>query len=161
MVFSDEIQKNVSEIVRDLRTKYKSYTLVGFHVRKGDITQNGNIALGYKSAGPGYINRSLEYFHSRFPDSVFVVSSDSIQWCRDNFPERYKLHFLEGNWSPVDLLVLASLDHIVTSFGTYSWWAGYWNRGITLYMDDFVVPGSPIGDQYNKTDYIYPGWVGL
>nr|KAG5689682.1 hypothetical protein BaRGS_006307 [Batillaria attramentaria]KAG5705724.1 hypothetical protein BaRGS_027383 [Batillaria attramentaria] len=112
MVFSDEIQKNVTEIVRELRAKYKSYTLVGFHVRKGDITQNGNIALGYKSAGPGYINRSLEYFHSRFPDSVFVVSSD-------------------------------------------------WNRGITLYMDDFVVPGSPIGDQYNKTDYIYPGWVGL
>lgn len=161
--FSDAIENKSSTIVRSLRKRDNS-TLVGVHVRRGDLISTYSASSGYPQVDTAFITKAMDYFLKPFPDAAFVVGSDSLSWCQQNIPRTYRLHFLEGNVAAVDLRVLSSLDHAVITFGTFSWWVGYLNRGITVYMKDFVRPHTRVGSQFslpNATDYVYPGWVPL
>ncbi|KAK7503742.1 hypothetical protein BaRGS_00004865, partial [Batillaria attramentaria] len=163
IVFSDAVHRKVNVIVNDIRRVYRRSKLIGVHVRRGDYTYKEKIDIGYRTASPEFINKSLTFFRRLFPTAVFVVASDGIDWCKKNFPSGFHVHYLDMHEAEVDLLVLASTDHIVITSGSYSWWAGYLNKGITVIMKDFIVPGTPIGDGFNPdgSDFIYPTWIPL
>lgn len=163
IVFSDEIKDKVSAIVGALRKQYNGSKLVGMHLRRGDLGSKHNFDLGYRAATPLFVQKSVVFFRQLFPDIAFVVSSDSIDWCKKHFPNGTRVHFLEKNKPVIDLAVLAAMDHTAISFGTFSWWIGYLNTGVTVYMKDFIIAGTYIGKQFNPEgkDYIYPGWVPL
>jgi len=98
---------------------------------------------------------------------LFVVCTDDDAWAR--------LHVMSASHpvvfasSPthrrpeVDLAVLASCDHVITTTGTFSWWAGYLHRpdGITVYYAGFPKPGTEIGKHFHSEDFFPPGWIGL
>ncbi|KAL8564586.1 hypothetical protein ACOMHN_032142 [Nucella lapillus] len=163
VAFNDRVRTQADRQVKELREKHKTSTLIGVHIRHGDMTSPDLQAMGYPLASPDYIQKSLSYFSDLFPNCVFVVGSDSAQWCIDNFPKRYSLSFLNNNEPAVDMLILASMDHVITSFGSFSWWIGYLNPGKTVYMKDFIRNNTIIGNAFNPEgkDYIYPGWIPL
>lgn len=161
--FSDAIKTNASVVVRGFRKQYNGSTLIGVHVRRGDFTVDKNVKLGYPTASAEFLNRSVSFFSDLYQDPVFIVASDGIDWCRQHFPNGSQVHYLANHAAAVDLTILASLDHIVITFGSYSWWAGYLNKGTTVYMKDFILPDTFVGKQFsaNGTDYVYPGWIAL
>ena len=163
ITFNDVIQQQTSLIVRHLRHLYRFRVLVGVHIRHGDMALDYNQKLGYPLASVEYIHRALDFYQQLYPRCVFVVASDSVDWCRDHFPGGFHVHYLTGNEAAVDMAILAALDHAVISFGTYSWWVGYLNQGKTVYMKDFIVPGSFVGKLFNPggKDYIVPGWIPM
>ncbi|KAK7105592.1 hypothetical protein V1264_016953 [Littorina saxatilis] len=163
LTFTDEIRNQSSHLVQELRQKHNTSTLIGVHVRRGDMASERNIKLGYPQVSPEYLNRSMAFFRSRYPDCVFVVGSNSLQWCKDNVPNGYHVHYLTGYSPAVDMSVLSSMDHTIITFGTFSWWVGFLNPGTTVYMKDFIVNGTFIGGVFHPDgrEYIYPGWVPL
>lgn len=163
ITFAEPILHSAREILKDFRRKFNGSTLIGVHVRRGDLLTEENKNLGYPTATPEYFQRSLSYFRNLFPNSVFFIASDDVGWCKDNFPAQFNVSYLTDNSPAVHLALLSTFDHIVITFGTFSWWAGYLNPGITVYMKDFIIPNTFIGNQFhpNGSDYIFPTWVPL
>lgn len=87
----------------------------------------------YHYAGICFVG--LQYFEKAFEmypkDSLFVVFSDRINWCKVNltkqFPDR-KFLFIEGNDHIEDLFLMSMMRHQIISNSTYSWWAAYLNQ---------------------------------
>jgi hypothetical protein len=61
-----------------------------------------------------------------------------------------------------DFVVLSNCDHVITSVGTFGWWAAWIANGVTTYYKWPVQPNTYVGNQYNKdfTDFFYPNWPG-
>lgn len=163
LIFNDDITKEANNVVQNIRKEHANATLIGVHIRRGDFESNRNVGLGYPMATPEFINSSTTHFLRLFTDSVFVVASENMQWCKDNFPKNLKIVFLDPHSPPVDMMILASTDHIITTFGSYSWWAGYLNKGIVAYMKDYIKPNTYVARQFDlkREDYMYPGWIPL
>ncbi|KAK7106226.1 galactoside alpha-(1,2)-fucosyltransferase 2-like [Littorina saxatilis] len=164
LTFSDAIRNESSRIVNELRRKYSSSTLVSMHLRRGDLTTERNKKLGYPLVSEAFVYRSMAYFKALYPDAVFVVGSDSPEWCQQKLSSVSHVHCLAPRSAAVDMLTLSSMAHRVMSFGTYSWWVGYLTRARTVvYMKDFLVNGTKVGSSYHPggRDYIYPGWIPL
>lgn len=161
--FSDSVVQEARNIVSDFKQKNNNFEVIGVHVRKGDFDILQNKKRGYVSASPEFIQRALGYFKERFPNASFVVASNDLVWCKGNFPKEFTLFYLENHSAAVDMAVLSMLDHVVITTGTFSWWAGYLNKGITVYLKDFIMPNTEIGDQFGKngSDFIYPGWIPI
>nr|KAG5709716.1 hypothetical protein BaRGS_027741 [Batillaria attramentaria] len=150
LTFTDSIREEASEIVTGLKQEFNGSTLIGIHVRKGDLIDIHNIKIGYPIVSEEFLNRTVEYFHKIVPDPVFVVASDSIMWCKLKFPADFVAVYLENHSPAVDLSVLASLDHVAVSFGSFSWWAAYLNPGKVVYLKELFtgVPNSTIGKDF-------------
>ncbi|KAK7105255.1 galactoside alpha-(1,2)-fucosyltransferase 2-like [Littorina saxatilis] len=161
LTFTDEIRNESSHVVQELRQKHNTSTLIGVHVRRGDMAKEHNIKLGYPQVSPDYLNRSMAFFRSRYPDCVFVVGSNSLQWCKDNVPSGYHVHYLTGHSPAVDMSVLSSMDHTIITFWSFSWWVGFLNAGTTVYVKDFIVNETQIGRQLDGSSFTYPRWVPL
>ena len=165
LTFSDAVRKESEQYVQTFRRKYRSSTLIGVHLRRGDVAREDKQILGYPMASPDYVSRAVALFEARYPSSVFVVGSDSLQWWRKHFPRGHRVEFLDQppHAPAVDMMILASLDHTITSYGSFSWWVGYFNRGTTVFMKDFILNGTMIGNSFhpNGEGYVYPGWIPL
>lgn len=69
---------------------------------------------------------------SKFPeDSTFVLFSDRILWCKENFCKRFptkKFIFIEGNDHIEDLYLMSKMKNMILSRSTFSWWGAYLNQ---------------------------------
>lgn len=104
----------------------------------------------------------LKYFElamANFPeDSIFVVFSDRINWCKKNFTERFPdktLIFIEDNNHIQDLFLLSMMKHHILSNLTFSWWGAYLNTN----PDQIVyVPFRLARKNWPLEDYYLPEW---
>jgi galactoside 2-L-fucosyltransferase 1/2 len=102
---------------------------------------------------------------------IYIVCSDELPWVRSNIrSERFPVVHCDGD-STIDLAVLASCDHVITSTGTFSWWAGYLattgrrraggKDGMVVYYAGFPPPDTEIGFNFHPSDLYPPTWIGL
>ncbi|PVD33137.1 hypothetical protein C0Q70_08586 [Pomacea canaliculata] len=161
MKFKDSVVSQAQQVVDSLRQKYNR-TLTGVHVRRGDyLDYKGR---GYKTAPLTYLLHAMDYVTKRFGDVTFVVSSDDVIWCQEQFANTSDVIVLSANSTPaVDMMTLASLDHMIMTVGTFGWWASFLNPGVTVYYRDFVHPGTFLSQTFNPngTDYYCPVWISL
>lgn len=119
-----------SEAVLDyLHAKYAELILnphtVGIHVRTNDI----NTHQAFPFPGLTYFELAIENFPN---DSLFVVFSDRINWCKKNFSMRFpekNFIFIEGNDHIQDLFLLSLMQNHILSNSTFSWWGAYLHEG--------------------------------
>ncbi len=87
------------------------------------------------------------------PDLKFFVTSEDKTWL-DEQP------FLKGMVrSPfdnpaIDMAVLASCKHLITTIGTFGWWSGYFNEGTVLYKPQPLRPSMQ-----KDEDFFLPHWI--
>ena len=81
----------------------------------------------------------MEMFRAVYPRAVFVYVSDDLAWAREKLKTRIKSKdfYLAGALQDqqmaanpvlatgVDLALLSACNHTITSYGTYSFWAGF------------------------------------
>jgi hypothetical protein len=93
---------------------------VSIHVRRGDY-------LNYPDIHPVC---EMDYYKSalaNFSDCKrFIVFSDDIAWCKDNFSEDF--HFIEGERDFIDLYMMAKCTNNIIANSTFSWWGAWLNR---------------------------------
>ena len=108
----------------DIKKTYN--TTVSVHVRRGDY-----LALSHfhNVLSVDYYKNAMKYFN----DSVlYVVFSDDIQWCRNNFniPNVYFVENIESK-IPSDLFelfLMSMCDNNIIANSSFSAWAAYLNK---------------------------------
>ncbi|XP_076456585.1 galactoside alpha-(1,2)-fucosyltransferase 1-like [Babylonia areolata] len=161
LLFKDSVQKRVKGKVEELK-RLSNHTLVGIHIRRGDYLRPGSIRGGYRSPPPDYYLRAMDFMRRRFGKVTFLVAVDNTTWFLESVTLSSDVIMLKRDTPVVDMALLASLDHVIISVGSFSWWVGFLNKGETVYWKDFIAPGTFIGKSYGDgATYVYPEWIPL
>jgi len=174
--FRRHIADAASDVLRRLTDEqtrlHGDVVLVGVHVRRNDMALEHHRRRGYTVADEHYVRRAINYVADRVATesnatALFVVCTDDADWARRNVHSASNpVVFVSSSHrraAAVDLAVLAACHHVITTVGTFSWWAGYLHRpdGITVYYAGFPKPGTEIGNHFRAEDFFPPGWIGL
>jgi len=139
------------------RNAHSILTFVGVHVRRGDILKDENLAAGYVQPPVTYYYTAMDYFlqlSNGTRNVVFVYCSDDINWVKktmDNVTEKYNMAFMKENNSGIlDLAILSSCNHTITSTGTFGWWAAFLAGGESIHYRYVAINGSRLRSHYSN-----------
>uniref|UniRef100_A0A8C5QZ69 L-Fucosyltransferase n=1 Tax=Leptobrachium leishanense TaxID=445787 RepID=A0A8C5QZ69_9ANUR len=157
---TDESHAYLSKI----RGDRKNVTFVGVHVRRGDYVRVMPSRKGV-IADKGYLQKAMDYFRDRYKNPVFVVSSNGMDWCKENINDSLgDVHFAgdgrEGSPSR-DFALLAHCNHTIMTIGTFGYWIGYLVGGETVYLSNYILPNSTFLNIFKYEAAFLPEWVGI
>ncbi|MDP1608992.1 MAG: alpha-1,2-fucosyltransferase [Chlamydiales bacterium] len=140
-----------------LQAKYGSLLsnpkIVGVHVRtQSKRTHNAGV---HPFWGLSYYEKTASLFPS---DSLFVIFSDRINWCKRHFPKHFI--FVEGNSGIEDFVFLSLCKNQILCNSSFSWWAAYFNQHPeakivfpTHWKDPFLHANPPVDS------FFLPHWT--
>lgn len=105
---------------------------VALHVRRGDyLLQHNQSAHGMCDLN--YYKKAIEYILSELGSANFMVFSDDIEWCKEQFnsEENKQFFFIEGNTKEhayEDIRLMTNCQHNIIANSSFSWWAAYLNE---------------------------------
>lgn len=70
-----------------------------------------------------YFYHAVSYIQAREPEAVFVIFSDNVGWCKENFKLDAETYYeAEGNpiWEKIRLM--SGCKHFIIHNSTFSWW---------------------------------------
>ena len=165
--FTDDIVREATQVVACLRRQFPNSTLVGIHVRRGDLITNEKYGReGCLTAPPEFFQRAMTYFRRRFSRVTFVVLGEDRKWSVEHIPlVDNDVVVLDPNSPAVDMQILAMMDHLIRTVGTFGWWAAFKMAGrpTVVFLKEFVRKGTWMGSFYteNAADYMLPSWVPM
>ncbi|XP_071081561.1 galactoside alpha-(1,2)-fucosyltransferase 2-like [Haliotis cracherodii] len=167
-IFKKEIRDKAMGIIngaintfhnRNTTLKDTRPVLVGVHVRRGDMVKN---KFGYAVATPEYLGNATQYYRDKFPNRLFIVCSNDMAWTKQHVVGD-DVFYVEGNTFEVDMAVLVSCNHSLTTVGSFSWWAGFLAGGQVVYYQWPAIEKSGLRRHFsaNYTDFFPPSWIGM
>lgn len=111
------LEQNVE--LYDIITKKPS---VCISIKRQDV-ENPDISDVYQY-DINYFYHAAEYIRERVPDAVWVIFSDNVEWCKDNFHPEGEVYYETPNnpiWEKIRLM--SSCKHFIIHNSTFSWWA--------------------------------------
>lgn len=163
--FNDEIKQlflpdllTVEQLKKLALNKYNvDLTLTNtcsIHIRRGDY-------LMYPHHHPvqtmNYYMKAIKLLPK---DSVFLIFSDDIMWCKENFPNiPEKFIFIDNQSDYEDLMLMTLCKNNIICNSTFSWWSAWLN----LHEDKIVIaPSKWFGSAYannNTKDLYCAKWI--
>ena len=127
---------------------------MAIHIRVGNVSSPSH---AFNFPGPEYFQLALQYFRTKWDKVIFLVFTDNPGWCKNQSLLATKdVHIVErdpepNHWpspqeyvnaslvnaSTDDLTMMSACDGVITSVGSFGWWAGYFsfqNGGEVLYF---------------------------
>lgn len=150
-------------ILSTLHTKYKKIinhpNSVALHIRTfyKDWAVSPDTFYNYFPAPDiKYIEKAISLFPE---DSLFVVCSDHIQWCKEHLKHIKRNFVFVHQKTYLDLYLLTLCKHMITTNSTFSWWAAYLNKN----PNKIVVAKTPWGLSKDKKseDTICDEWITI
>ncbi len=125
--------------------------VISIHVRRGDYTLYPN---HHPVCSDDYYKSAIEKFDLK--NSVFLVFSDDIEWCKKKF-EGDSFIFSETNNPYVDLAIMTMCDHHIIANSSFSWWGAWLNRSKDKRV---IAPSRWFGPSLPKdtSDIYCEGW---
>jgi len=113
-----------NEIVSSLRNEFLSVlkNSCSIHVRRGDY-------LNFQEVHPvqkiEYYKNSIEHIKSKFGEDInFLIFSDDLHWCKENFVGE-KFTFISTGNHVKDMILMSMCDNNIITNSTFSWWAAW------------------------------------
>lgn len=99
-----------------------------------------------------------------FPeDSIFVVFSDRIEWCKHTFPQLGKnFVFIDGTDHIEDLILMSLMNHHILANSTLAWWGAYLNKKsdkIVIAPENWMHPDIEKFPPPQPNDFYLPEWI--
>ncbi|XP_055340024.1 galactoside alpha-(1,2)-fucosyltransferase 2-like [Paramacrobiotus metropolitanus] len=165
--FKEDVYNRTLKIIEPLFDNYVRNssadslpTLVGIHVRRGDMATSVQVKYGHRPASEEYLLRAVLRFHQDYDSIVFIVVSNEIDYCRELFTGFPNFLFVENSSPEVDMALLTLMDHIVLSVGTFGWWGAYLSDAKRVfYFKNWPRSGSEMARLFNVEDYFMPSWT--
>ncbi|XP_078511178.1 galactoside alpha-(1,2)-fucosyltransferase 2-like [Lissotriton helveticus] len=163
--FHDFITQEANEYLEKVKGSRKNVTYIGVHVRRGDYLETmPNIWKGVV-AHKGYLDKAMAYFRNKYEEPVFVVTSNGMQWCKENINNSRGDVYFSGDSNESspgkDFSLLAHCNHTIMTIGTFGFWAGYLAGGEVIYLDNFTLPDSPFLKVFHYDAAFLPEWIGI
>lgn len=164
----DHLREQTQGFLRQLRlagTGAIPRTFVGVHVRRGDylyvMPQHWKGVVGDHV----YLQQAMDWFRAKHEAPIFVVTSNGMQWCRENINTSKGDVIFAGDGkegSPArDFALLTQCNHTVMTIGTFGFWAAYLAGGDTVYLANFTLPDSNFLKVFKPEAAFLPEWVGI
>jgi len=121
---------------------------ISIHVRRGDYIGR-----------PRHPVQEMRYYNeaiTHFPNANFIVFSDDIKWCKENFKGDEFTFIQEDDY--IELHLMSMCKHNIIANSSFSWWGSYLNQN----KDKIVIaPDNWFGVNGGlKTENIYgEGWI--
>lgn len=135
----------------------KEQTTVAIHVRRTDYLQEAR----YGFLGSLYYARAISYMKSQFTNPLFIVFSDDMEWCRQEFKEEDFLFFDDKAWHAdyLQLHLMSKCTHQIIANSTFSWWGAWLNSR----SDKIVLrPSTPFLEKKLQYEAHYPeAWIAI
>ncbi len=157
-----EILKPSSFYLTEIQQKYGDLLshpkTVSIHVRTS--CKRKHVEEGFHFIGMNYYQQAAKLFPD---DSLFVVFSDRIDWCKHHFEFCKNVVFIEGNDHIMDLFLMSMMKHHIIGNSTFSWWGAYLNTN----PEKTVVAPYPWNHLYSepfpahKKEFFPPDWIIL
>ena len=124
----------------------------GVHVRRGDYL---HLANAHPVLGIDYYREAM----GRVPASKFLVFSDDVGWCKENFRDP-KCVVTDPADTIVDFSMLRLCNHQIIGNSSFSWWAAWLNP----HEDKVIVApskwfGPSLAPTHPTKDLIPVSWV--
>lgn len=119
LTFKDEIIDRAKELLPKIDDK----ELVSVHVRRGDYTTPNPY---HPVVSQKYLQKSIESFSNK--DYHFVVFSDDIDWCKNNWRDDNNFSYFSSDSHFVDFCAMSLCQHHITSNSSFSWWSSYLSK---------------------------------
>ncbi len=118
------------------------------HVRRGDYLKLPN---HHPSCDLNYFKEGIK----KMPENtVFLIFSDDIEWCKKYFNFNSKTHFIENNFDYIDMWLMSMCNHNITANSSFSWWGSWLNENPDKIV---VMPKKWFGQSINhNTMDLYP-----
>ncbi len=103
---------------------------VSVHIRRGDYYLPCNVATYGGLCTVEYYENAIRYVKERYPQAVFYVFSDDLDWVRENIPSAVKMVFVDWNrgkdsWQ--DMFLMSKCHHNILANSSFSWWGAWLN----------------------------------
>lgn len=125
----EEIRKYFAlkdDIINPLKEKYKEIlerdNICSIHVRRGDYV---NLSDHHTNLDMGYYLKAIKNFPKDF---TFVIFSDDIEWCKEQFPPSDKFVHIEGEEDYIDLFLMTLCKNNIIANSSFSWWSAWLNE---------------------------------
>lgn len=126
------------------------------HVRRGDYLNSPN---HHPSQNMNYYMKAIKQMPK---DTVFLIFSDDIAWCKQNFPDLpEKFKFIENQDDFLDLEMMRLCKHNIICNSTFSWWAAWLNENPNKKV---IIPNQWFGPayaHYNTDDLYCENWIRI
>jgi hypothetical protein len=148
MVAIKELINTAKEKLLHVVGERNNKKLVSVHIRRGDLVTFNLLMLPLS-----YYKTAMSLFGS---DVLFVVFSDDIEWCKENF-ENKNLRFVEKEKDYIELYMMSLCDHNIIANSTFSWWGAYLNQNKNKMV---IIPENVAPRDYQDGMKI-PGYISL
>ncbi|KAG9481609.1 galactoside alpha-(1,2)-fucosyltransferase 2-like [Eleutherodactylus coqui] len=161
----DYLKTEANRVLEGLKRFRKNVTYIGVHVRRGDyVSLMPNMWKGV-IADKGYLEKAMNYFRRKYKEPVFVVTSNGMQWCKENLDNSKGDVFFSGDGNEStpgkDFALLVSCNHTIMTIGTFGFWASYLVGGETIYLTNFTLPESEFLKLFHYDAAFLPEWIGI
>ncbi len=140
-------------LIREMFKDKLNNTTCSIHVRRGDYVNLQDI---HPVQNMNYYMKAIK---SMPKETVFLIFSDDITWCKNNFPNiPEKFVFIEGQKDYEDLYLMSLCNHNIIANSSFSWWGAWLNKNENQKV---VAPSSWFGksSQYNTKDLYCKEWA--
>jgi Glycosyl transferase family 11 len=150
--FKDEFSEPAFNYVKKLKEECNE--LVSIHIRRGDYVGNSN---RHPLMPLSYYQQAINSFDDK--DYGFVVISDDIEWCKNNFGEDSRIFYAEKNKDFTDMCIMSLCNHNIIANSTFSWWGAWLNNNPNKKV---IAPSNWLGPEIKhlQTPHIYcKDWI--
>ncbi|XP_069495054.1 galactoside alpha-(1,2)-fucosyltransferase 2-like isoform X2 [Ambystoma mexicanum] len=163
-MFHSAIREDAYGSLLKLKGQRQNATYIGVHIRRGDYAAYMSRRWNGVIAGKGYVEKAIGYFRKKYPEPVFVVVSNDMQWCKKNIDASRGDVYFSGDGiesSPErDFALLSHCNHSIMTLGTFGIWSSYLAGGETIYLTNFSLPG-PDAKPFPYDSLYRPDWIGF
>jgi hypothetical protein len=124
------------------------------HVRRGDYTRLQDY---HPTQSIDYYRKAIEIMGD---EKYFLIFSDDIKWCIENFNFVKNKIFISDNLDYQDLYLMSMCKNNIIANSTFSWWSAWLNTN----NKKIVVPKKWFGNSYsyfNTNDLYCENWIKI
>lgn len=139
---------------KDLYETITNRESVCITIKRCDI-ENSDISDIY-AYDINYFYHAVDYIKSRVDNPVFVIFSDNVDWCRENFHiDAETLYETPGNpiWEKIRLM--SGCKHFIIHNSTFSWWVQH----LSTNDDKIVVAPTRWMNSEQPIDLYEDNWI--
>jgi glycosyltransferase involved in cell wall biosynthesis len=145
---------NAPALKEQATQKYGDYSNhISIHVRRGD----------YLELSDFHHNLSIDYYKNAIDkfdkNSKYLVFSNDIEWCKDNFDfiENVEFSTCEEDWE--DIVLMSNCQHNIIANSSFSWWGAWLNENPNKKV---ICPSKWFGPKFSNKDtkdLLSPSWT--
>lgn len=150
-----EIDENTNTFLLEKYGELLNQDTCSIHVRRGDYISLPN----HHPLQPiDYYEKSVKIIGE---NKHFLIFSDDIKWCEENFGFIKNKTFISNNLDYQDLYLMSMCNHNIIANSTFSWWGAWLNKNENKQV---IAPTKWFGVTYSsfKTDDLYcNNWINI